>query len=299
MRGPVEAARGRQALVDRDALADAVGERGQRDRADRLDPVVVDLDRERQADRARSRPARARPGPRPRSPRRGPRPSAIVPGMLYTLASAPVASAGGDQHAGRVLGVLEQRRAAEAHRVRPAEHRGDDRLGRAAGHALVAPDAVDGHRAQPDARDAVLEPVDPGVALVGLLVHAVVVVRVGAGVRRRAGPVAGSASSAAYIPIELVYTTGAIPAPRRLTASNTFTVPTTLTIAPQRRVGAAERDLQGGEVDDVGDVLARRASALTARRSVMSPWTTSTAASSSGGHDLGQAARVGAEVERT
>src|SRR4029078_5336245 len=41
VRGPVEAARGRQPLVDRDALADPVGERGERDGPDDLAPVLV------------------------------------------------------------------------------------------------------------------------------------------------------------------------------------------------------------------------------------------------------------------
>ena len=63
VRGPVEPARGRQRPVDRDALprrrprtaSPASG-------PERLDPVVVDLGRERQADRLERRSARATPG---------------------------------------------------------------------------------------------------------------------------------------------------------------------------------------------------------------------------------------------
>ena len=111
-----------------------------------------------------------------------PGPSAIVPGHVEHRRARRPAAARGDEHAGGVLRVLEQRRAAEADGVPPAEDGRDDRLGRAARHPLVAADAVHDHRAQAEARDAVVEPVDAGVALVGELVDAVVVVRMGPGV---------------------------------------------------------------------------------------------------------------------
>ena len=93
--------------------------------------------------------------------------------------AAQVAAAGLDQRAGHVVGVLEQGPAGEADRRRAPQDGGHDGLGGGARHALVAARAVHRHRPQPDARHPVLGPVDAGRPLVGLLVDAVVVARVG------------------------------------------------------------------------------------------------------------------------
>ena len=99
-------------------------------------------------------------------------------------------------------------------------------------HPLVAARAVDRHRPQADARDAGVVPVDPGVALVRQLVDAVVVAGMGVGVllepardrvRRRSASTSRSSSCRRAAPSR---------PERRLTASKTLTVPTTLTRAP-------------------------------------------------------------------
>ena len=79
----------------------------------------------------------------------------------------------GDERAGDIARVLELGAAAVGDRVGDAGGRGEHRLGRSRGDALVAADAVDGRRPQADARDAVLGPVDLGGRLVGALVDAV------------------------------------------------------------------------------------------------------------------------------
>ncbi len=109
------------------------------------------------------------------------------PPRLNTRAPSGSGAAGKQQRPGHVLGVLEQGRPAERDLVALAKHGGGDRDGRAARHPLVAADAVHGHRPEADARNAGVPPVDPGVALVCQLVHAVVVARV----RRRRPPRAG------------------------------------------------------------------------------------------------------------
>ncbi len=50
--------------------------------------------------------------------------------------------------------------------VRPAQRDRLDRLGRLTGHAEIPADAIDGPGTQPDARDAVVKPVHPGIELI-------------------------------------------------------------------------------------------------------------------------------------
>ena len=175
---------------------------------------------------------------------------------------------------------------------RRAEDGRGDRHGRAARHALVAPGAVDRHRPEADARHAGVGPVDPGGALVGELVDAVVV----AGMRRRrpraSRPVAGSTSVGENIPIEPCRRSApSRSSPRRLTASNTLTVPTTLTRAPSG--GSARQNGTCSAARWMTFVMpcsSRRRS--SAARSVMSPDDErDLRPSSSGRHDLGEPAR--------
>ena len=88
----------------------------------------------------------------------------------------------------------------------------------------------------------------------------------------------------------------AIRSRRCFTASKTFTVPTTFTARAERGVLAAERNLQGGEVDDVRDlvvvehpaeVLGQRDVALDERDALELVRR----------HDLAQPTWVGADVE--
>ena len=74
--------------------------------------------------------------------------------------------------------------------VRFATHGGGHRQRRAGRHPVVATGPVDDVRAQPDARDTVILPVDPGGSLVRLLVHAVVVDRMAVGILGHANAVA-------------------------------------------------------------------------------------------------------------
>ena len=78
-----------------------------------------------------------------------------------------------NERPGHVLHVLQVLHAAVADVIRPADGQRLDRLGRLAGHAEVAADAVDRPRPQADARQAVVLEVDAGVALVAALEVAV------------------------------------------------------------------------------------------------------------------------------
>ena len=89
-------------------------------------------------------------------------------GPLERVAQGPEEGGG---HVADVLQVLEP---AVADGEGPAGGDRLDRLGRLAGHAEVAADAVDGPGPEADAGDPLVEPVDPGVQLVADLERAVV-----------------------------------------------------------------------------------------------------------------------------
>src|SRR5262245_47109522 len=71
-----------------------------------------------------------------------------------------------DEGVGAVGYVEEVRLAAEADVKRAPDDGGLHRLGRIGSHAGVPPDAVNGQRAEPDARNAVLQKVDSRVFFV-------------------------------------------------------------------------------------------------------------------------------------
>ena len=75
---------------------------------------------------------------------------------------------------GHVADVLKVLHAAVADPIGDAQGDRLDRLGRLAGHAEIAADAVDRPRAQADAGDPVIEPVDPGIELVADLERTIV-----------------------------------------------------------------------------------------------------------------------------
>ena len=160
---------------------------------------------------------------------------------------------------GDVADVLQVLEAAVADVVRPAGGDGLDRLGRLARDAEVAADAVDRPGPEPDARDPVVEPVDPGVQLVADLEGAVVgqrgepdlVADRPGGVRRR--PARGRRPSWRR--------PRARPAPSGPTAaSKTASVPITLTGAPRSGLARQVGVCKPGEVEQV-----RRPDISTAR----------------------------------
>src|SRR5271157_738163 len=82
-----------------------------------------------------------------------------------------------DEGRGDVADILQVLQAAIADVVRSAGRDGLDRLGRLTRHAEVSPHAINGPGTQADARDSLIEPVNPGVQLVANLVGPVVTQR--------------------------------------------------------------------------------------------------------------------------
>ena len=173
--------------------------------------------------------------------------------VVDARASGP-AAAREDQGGGHVLSVLEQGPAAERDPERDAKHGRRDGGGRAAGHALVATGAIDGHRAEADARDARVGPVDAGRALVGELVHAVVVARVGVGVLLE--PTGHRIHVGRRVHADRAgVDDGRHARPPALDGLEDVDGAGHVDLRPERRIGAAERHLQRREVDDVRDAV--------------------------------------------
>ena len=148
-----------------------------------------------------------------------------------------------DEHLGHVIDVLQILPAAVGDVIGPAQGQRLDRLGRLAGHAEIAADAVDRPRPQADAGQAVVLEVDAGVALVAALEVAVMRGRrqrhvVGQRARRIVlrRPEHGGGAGVDQ-PLHL-----ALPTAR--TASKTASVPRTLTLAPSsgsaRQIGTCK-----------------------------------------------------------
>ena len=163
----------------------------------------------------------------------------------------------GDERAGDVARVLELGAAAVGDRVGDAGGRGEHRLGRSRGDALVAADAVDGVRPQADARDTVLGPVDPGGRLVGALVDAVD--RPGMAGHRRRRVLLGRVERGDRRGVD----DRGHPVGASLDRLEDVDRAEHVDARPERRVGAAERHLERGEVDHVRDLalVERRARA--------------------------------------
>ena len=165
------------------------------------------------------------------------------------------AAAAGQHHgAADVLGVLVEGASAERDAVGPPQHGRHDGLGRRAGHALVAPWSVDGHRPQRDAGHAVLEPVHPRGALVGLLVDAVQAGRVrgGGGIEMMAAGIrVGGIEHAHRARVDQrCHALGAPPHGLEHVDRADH-----VDLRAEHRVGSAEGQLRARQVDDVGDLV--------------------------------------------
>ena len=207
-----------------------------------------------------------------------------------------VAPAGREERPGDVVGVLEQGRAAEADPVGDTQQSRDDRLGRPARHPLVAPDAVDRHRSQADARQVIVQPVDAGVALVRQLVDPVVIQRVG---RRVLGQVTGPRVGVVQSvhPDRAGVDDRADPVRPSFDGLEDVDRPDHVDERPERWIRPAERDLEGGQVDDVRDPV--RVEGGLDRSEVRDVAADERdRAKLLVGHDRAQAAWIAAQVER-
>ena len=173
------------------------------------------------------------------------------PDRFSVARALEVGAAGGDARRRDVLRELQVAGAGVAQRVRLAAGGREHRPGRRGGDALVAADAVDACTGGTRSTRCRCRGSTPARCPRWRAC------------RRRSGWRRGRAARCrrrrrrrrATLDAK---TTGPLIVPDSFTASNTFTVPTTFTAAPTRRVGAAERDLEAGEVDHAGRARQRR-----------------------------------------
>src|SRR4030095_4652731 len=83
----------------------------------------------------------------------------------------------GDERCGRVLDILEIRSPAKSNMKRNSHHRRFHCFSRIAGEPGIAIHAVNSQGAEAGARESMRQKVDPGVALVSSLEHAVMCTR--------------------------------------------------------------------------------------------------------------------------